>query len=667
MDLPPSKKKVALSFQAMVAIKATLKYSSVVVFVLHFFCCTAQQTNILHKDISLTANDISLSESLSVLSNKAGFTFSYDASILSSEQKVSIHAQREPLKKILDNILPRDVEYRTSGNHLILLKKAADKASGKRKTGYHVSGKVRHASQNAPLEGIVVYEVSSLVSAVTDTGGNFSLLVPTEFEQLGLSFSRKSIKDTVILIPRKDQSINILLQPQETIRQVNSITTLPVGQPGPVESLSFVQQLVSDKSLLRTENSELVLNKPGQISILPKWGTNLKMSGLVENNFSVNLMAGYAYGVNGFELGGLFNVIRKDVEGVQAGGIGNFVGGNTRGFQLGGIFNHNRGAFIGFQASGINNLVIDSLNGVQLAGINNVLKGEMKGVQISGINNLTIRNVNGLQLGGLTNITLRDVQSVQVAGIFNKGRNVKGVQFSGLVNMADEAAKGVQVAGLVNLAGDVKGLQFGGLGNVSNATVSGVQIAGIFNYAKNAHSSQIALFNLADSASGTPIGLLSYVKNGYRALKLSSNELFPLELSFKTGVRHFYNSFSFGYGNWEGKSWWGFGYGFGTERALTDVSSLNLQYTAFWVNEEEKLQEEVSLLNRINLSWVYHKGNIAFTIGPAINIWLSEWRHPVSGEYLTNLAPYTIAEKKYGTTQLQMWIGGEAGIQLFRY
>ncbi|MBL6445440.1 hypothetical protein JMN32_03925 [Fulvivirga sp. 29W222] len=649
----------------MVVINSKLKYGLLMVFVLHVFHCRAQRENVLQRKVSITTEHISLSESLAILSSEAGFTFSYDASILSADRKVSIHAERQSLRKVLDDILPEDVEYRMSGSHLILLRKVA-KPSGNRKTGYQVTGKVYQASNNTPLKDVVVYEVGSLASAVTDENGFFLIVVPTGFEQLGLSFSRKNIRDTVILIPSSDQNIDITLRISESARQVMGITALPIGQSQPVESLQFVQRLVSDKSLLRTENSELVLSKVGQISILPKWGTNLKMSGLVENDFSVNIMVGYAYGVNRFELGGLFNVIRRDVDGVQASGVGNFVGGDVHGLQLGGVFNHNRGSFGGFQAAGINNMVIDSLKGVQLAGISNVLQGEMRGIQISGINNLTTRSVNGLQLGGLTNITLQDVQSVQIAGIYNKGRKIKGVQFAGLVNVAARTAKGLQLAGLMNVAGDIKGVQFAGLGNVSRGTVSGVQIGGIFNYAKNAKSSQIALLNWADSASGTPIGLLSYVKNGFRALKLSSNELFPLELSVKTGVRHFYNSFSFGYGNWQGGRRWGFGYGVGTQRILSENTSLIFQYNAFWVSEEKELQKDLSLLNRVNLSWSYHEKNIAFTAGPTVNIWLSEWKDAQTGEYRTNLAPYSITRGNLGTTRLQLWIGGEVGIQIFR-
>src|SRR5690606_7940024 len=119
--------------------------------------------------------------------------------------------------------------------------------------------------------------------------------------------------------------------------------------PSEVESLAFVQQFVSSELLSRTQNTNLIKRRFAQISFLPMLGSNLAMSGLVENNVSVNVLAGYAYGVRGFEMGGRFNVTRKEMHGAQIAGLGNLVGGNGTGFQMGGLINHNRGSFSGVQ------------------------------------------------------------------------------------------------------------------------------------------------------------------------------------------------------------------------------------------------------------------------------------------------------------------------------
>lgn len=619
------------------------------------------QDNLLKKEISLKVSDQPLQEVLMVISDQGKFNFSYDATIFSDNQKISLTSDNEPVKAILDRMLPENIEYKVSGNHLILLKKPVSDSGKKEK--YLITGRVADVRDQQPLNSIVVYEVSSLVSDVTDADGKFSMAVPAHYEQLGLSFSHKAVADTVILIMPQDQQLIISLTSFKPAFPAKSIKTMPVADP--VESFPLVQKLVSPQSLLRTEHSDIVLRRTAQISFLPTLGSNLKMSGLIKNQFSVNVLAGYARGAGLVELGGLFNIIRNNVNGFQAAGLGNVTGGKTSGFQLAGIFNHNKGSLVGFQAAGIHNMLIDSLHGVQLAGISNILKGDMKGAQISGINNLTTRNADGFQLAGLTNLALGDVRTIQLAGLFNKGRNVKGIQFAGLANLAAGEVRGFQLAGLINLAGKVNAIQFAGIGNIATDTVSGIQISSIFNYARYTKSSQIALLNVADTASGTPIGLLSFVRKGFRSVEFASDELQPLNLTLKTGVRRFYNIFTGGYGNWGGSTVWSFGYGFGSEKLLAGSRFVSVEYTAHWVSERNRLQEQLSLLNRLNINFGWNTlHGLGLSAGPAINVWLSEWHNPETEQYLTDLAPYTLLKEKIGTTLLQVWIGGKVAVRL---
>jgi hypothetical protein len=75
------------------------------------------------------------------------------------------------------------------------------------------------------------------------------------------------------------------------------------------------------------------------------------MSGQVINNFSLNIFGGYSGGVDGMELGGLFNIDKKDAQYFQAAGLFNMVGGNTNGVQLAGISNTVLKSVQGVQAS----------------------------------------------------------------------------------------------------------------------------------------------------------------------------------------------------------------------------------------------------------------------------------------------------------------------------
>lgn len=636
-----------------------------IIFLLWSICSgqVLAQDNLLKRKISYQCNDQQLERTLLQISDLASFTFSYDASILPRENQITLNSQNESVKTVLDQILPQNIDYKTNGNHLILLKTSA----GDEKEKYTIKGKIYNSETKAPLSNVVVYEVNGLISAASDVNGAFLLSVPAKYEQMALSMSKHSFIDTVVFIPPKNQEIRIYLSPEKSYistDKIKSITPNQSTQPDQIESLPIVQRFVSDEMLVRSENmGGIVKKRPAQVSFIPTWGTNLEMSGQVDNNISLNVLVGYAHGVDGFEVGGLLNIIRRDVNGVQAGGIGNLVGHNTIGAQVGGVFNHNRGSLKGVQVSGVSNFLIDTLVGVQISGVSNLHKGSMKGWQISGVNNVVTQNVDGLQLAGVSNISMGNVQLAQIAGVVNHGKNVEGAQIAGVVNHASKDIGGFQLAGVANKGNNVNAAQIAGVANIALDTVSGVQLSGVFNYTKYTKSTQLGLINYADSTEGVPIGFLSIVRKGFHTVELSTNEITYINLAFKTGVKKFYNIFSGGYGDWYGGTRWSLGYGLGTEKSLGKNTFINLEYKSNWVSESKQLQEDLSLLNRFDISFGYKKPNqFGFTIGPSINFWSSEWTDPETGEFLTKLAPYTIAEEKIGTTLHQMWVGGKLAV-----
>ncbi|MFT3824740.1 MAG: hypothetical protein QM731_12500 [Chitinophagaceae bacterium] len=171
---------------------------------------------------------------------------------------------------------------------------------------------------------------------------------------------------------------------------------------------------------------------PLQISFVPGLGIYNKQHQQVTNQFSFNILGGTNGGVNSVEVGGLFNIDKKNVQRVQVAGIFNVVGGTVYGVQTAGIFNIVNKKLTGVQVAGIYNHTLDSITGVQAAGICNVAGKQLHGIQTAGIANIT----NGLTDG------------VQVAGILNYTKRLKGVQV-GLINIAD-SSDGYSI-GLINV------------------------------------------------------------------------------------------------------------------------------------------------------------------------------------------------------------------------
>lgn len=227
---------------------------------------------------------------------------------------------------------------------------------------------------------------------------------------------------------------------------------------------------------------ESTYSKTYQFSFVPPIGSNGSLSGETSNKVSLNLLSGYAYGVEAIEVGGIYNLVRANVNGAQISGFGNTVGGEVHGFQLAGFFNTN--------------------------------KGYVEGAQVAGFVNLTGDKVKGLQLGGFSNIATA-TEGWQVAGFNNHAKETKGTQLAGFINTTG-TLDGLQMAGFVNVAKKVKGVQFGVV-NVADSVDSGVQF-----------------------------GLVNVSKNGFISPGMETDDVVPYRLVFRSGRERFYTVLSAG-------------------------------------------------------------------------------------------------------------------------
>ena len=620
------------------------------------------QENILKRKINYAANNQRLESVLLGIANVGDFSFSYNPQIIAGDSLVNLNIENSTVKEVMDIIFMGNIVYKVSGNHLILLKDKLEKST--EKINFSISGYVSDANTGQRLVSTTIYDVYTLASTITDEQGYYTLNLTKKYEEFGLAFSKRDFVDTLILVQPADYNLNIEL------RQKWSEEELAIKQPDlqtsvkPLESISMVQKFVPKDQYVRSDNIDIIERRPAQISLIPKIGTNTKMSGSIENSLSINVFAGYSAGVRIMEIGGLMNINKRHVSGFQAAGLSNIVGGRTRGVQLAGLSNNNRGSLHGLQASGISNMVVDTIRGVQLAGISNILQGGMKGLQVAGISNVTTKNVDGVQLAGISNFAKGDVLVMQAAGIINMGRNVNGVQLAGIVNTSTGKVGGAQLSGIGNFAKEVNAGQLSGIINIATKKVKGAQISAIVNYGKEIKGSQFALFNISDTVSGIPIGFISFVRRGYRRVELSANEVLYANLTLKTGVHKLYNIFTAGLVPQDPISTWGFGYGFGFEKSNGKRFLHSYDFTANWISEKDKPFETLNLLNKLSINFAYRFGRRASVyLGPSINFHLSEWVDNDTGEYKTRIAPYALNTTVFGDTQMQLWVGGQFGFR----
>jgi hypothetical protein len=552
---------------------------------------------ILSRSVSLNVNRQRLDQVMEIISNKANFYFSYHSNIIKSDSLVSISVANRTVGYVLEQLLGDGFEFRESGNYLIIRRVPVtitiitNKAVSDEKM-YTVSGYVLNDLTGMQIANASVYEKQLLVSSLTDEKGFFKLRLKSRSKKAAITVSKEFYEDTTVIIdPGFNQQVTITLLPEEdnktiTIRPEDYFVpdslrvrmetrdgmveyTYVRADSSKVEFTRMARFLLSSRQKMQTLNlKKFFTSRPYQVSLIPGVSTNGKMSGQVITNFSLNILGGYTGGTNGIEIGGLFNIDKKNVRFLQAGGLVNIVGGNV----------------LGLQAAGLNNTVLGS--------------------------------VTGLQAAGIYNFSRRDVIGFQAAGIHNHvADSIKGIQVAGVSNYAHRKAHGVQVAGV---------------GNIANKEMNGVQVAGLFNYAKKMKGVQIGLINISGESDGYSIGLINVVLKGYHKLAFYSNEVLQVNAAFKTGSTKLYSMLFGGAQLRETEKAWSFGYGLGKEWRLGRTFSLNPELTGQYLYLGS--WDYLNLLGRAQLHLNIKLGkSFALFGGPAFSAYYSDQALPVDG------------------------------------
>ena len=391
-------------------------------FIASFFCLANKELygqELLDKKMSIQIYKQPLSQALRALAREGDFYFSYNSRIIPKDSLVTLKSTDKTLKNILIHLLGIRYIYKQQGNYVII-----QQYKGNEET-YFISGHVINAKDGKGIPNVSVYAKKQLVTVLTDSEGYFKLKLHdySAYILLGASKVNYSTR-TITLNSGKKLYLKVQLSP------IQKVTLNPVTVYSYKNWISKL--LLSSKQKIRDINlSDFFVNQKFQFSVWPTVGSHGKMSGQIKNNWTFNILGGYSAGVKWFELGGLFNIDKKDV--------------GT--FQMAGIFNAVEGKATGFQGAGIYNVVGDSLTGFQIAGIYNKVDGAVSGVQMAGILNKT-KDVRGWQFAGAINLNKDTITGLQMAGIFNKTKVLKGWQV-GLINISD-TSNGYSL-GLVNM------------------------------------------------------------------------------------------------------------------------------------------------------------------------------------------------------------------------
>lgn len=541
---------------------------------LFFILILVSQLAAFGQKVSVQADNTAILTVFNSISRQTGYRFSYRSDLIDKNTSITYHAKNENLTEVMQAILPEHLTFSIRKKHIIILSKKNIHADD-------IDIQENRNKNIIYIEKIKIPDNGALRfvchTNINKTNEEMKTRIATLLLVSTVSLSSATATDN---------------ETNEVKREKKAITaTIPEGTPEKVFQLSFIYPL----------------------------GTSGTASASEVYNTSIGCLGNVTGGINGVEIGGIYNINRYMMKGVQMGGIFNTTNGNVIGLQMAGIANIVNGDVLGSQFSGIVNVANGTVQGIQAAGIGNIATQMESGVQTAGIINIGSGKTN-IQAAGITNIG--NNANVQLSGITNRGKNVN-VQLSGIFNLSKE---------------------------------SNVQISGIFNTTGKG-GFQLGLINVRDTADGLSIGMLNFIKKGgLFEVEVAGSELIHTTLSLRTGTNRFYSIISLGL-NYSDTAF-GLGFGFGTNLMFTDKFGLNLELIQY------------QLLND-KIGWSPYNGLIQFrpllnyTIakhfkifaGPTLNLSI------INTEGLINI-PYSIfSSGDFSSTRIDSWVGFSAGIR----
>lgn len=570
-----------------------------------FFCVAANAQNLLDQKITINFEDQNVEDALSDIADAGGFNFSYNSDLIAADRRVAVNSSNQSVKEVLDDVLGKKMNYKVRGSYVIIQPPKQKKP----KQTFQISGEIKDASTGKKIEDVTIYEVNKLKSTLSGSDGKYDMTVSRKAEFVNVAISKKNYRDTVIRISKLEPlPTTITLTPLKNERSIAQSA---------IDSAELVKFFVSSKIAKNMENVEMEERRRLQISFLPFAGTNRLMSGKITNELSFNILAGYSKSVEGAEVGGIANIVRKNMTGIQVGGIANYVGKETKGIQIGGLLNVNGGKVTGMQAAGWANLAVDTISGWQVAGLFNLAQ-----------------MTDFVQVAGLTNISWQKAKNFQISGIGNYTKDLEGMQVASMTNVASGKMQGAQI-GLLNFAGNVKGFQLG-------------------------------IVNVADTvSSGINIGLISYVRKGLHKWQYARNDAIHHNLSFKTGTYKFYNILTGGYRQQNEGDLWSVGYGFGSQYNFKKKATINLELTANAIQKGADNFADLNALGKLNLNLGYRFAKyFSISAGPILYTYVSETLNPDTGDFGYGIATKPFRNETFSPQgiNLKMWVGWQAAV-----
>ncbi|MDQ7949505.1 MAG: hypothetical protein REI93_11705 [Pedobacter sp.] len=601
---------------------------------------SANAQSILARRLSMNIERQPLRKVLSLIEEKGRFRFSYNSNVVPIDSLVTVRESDIDLATMLDRLFNQQFEYHESGNFLIIryapneLLMLVNESIGTPEL-YTITGQIVDKNTEKPISAASIYEKNLLVSEISDRNGYFTMRLKDVSQPISLTVSKENYKSTVT---------NFLAEVNVTNRPKRPVESFISGNLSEIERSWLGRTFVTTTQKIQSLNiGGLISNAPFQFALVPGLNSHGSLSGQVVNKFSLNAVGAYSAGVDGAEIGLVFNISKSNVRYFQFAGAFNLVGGEVHGVQIAGFLNNVYGKVNAAQVAVGGNYVRQNFEGFQVGGVFNWVKADFRGAQFSvGLNSVTGK-LDGSQVGAL-NLT--------------KGQT-RGLQIGVAGNMVGGKSTGLQIGGIANINKEADALNIAVGANLTLHTSRGMQI-GLINYANKQKGVQLGLLNLANENDGYSIGLLNFSLKGYHKFEFGTNESTELNAIYKGGNKLLYSMLLFGTNTSASPKIYTAGWGLGKEISLFKPLGINPEASLQYVYQGSF--DYLNLLYKFQLP-VHVRFNkwLAVQGGPSINIYRTRQQSKFDN--------YGLLQEKhrdfsFGHPDYTGWYGWSVGIVL---
>ncbi|MBK9736369.1 MAG: hypothetical protein IPO92_15990 [Saprospiraceae bacterium] len=309
------------------------------------------------------------------IQQQAGVIFSY--SEFEDDRKISIQVTKTALR----NVIPM-LESELNITIIVKEKYLIIKSSGSQSLS--ISGTITNPQSDEPVSDASVYVKKHKILVNSDSKGRFAFNLPSDIRQVRINVAKANYVDTsLVIVTSERQTLRIKLRsfPRVRISEFDSLSKKEVwlgslNNDRIPEALSIKKSTYNESfwEKMKKKNVNLInindtIFNSFSISLIPPISTNKLLSFHTRNTLSINIIGGNSKGLNGVELGGVYNYDDGDVYGVQIAGVVNAVSGNVSGTQISGVLNAVKGNVKGVQISGVVNNNDSITDGIQISGV----------------------------------------------------------------------------------------------------------------------------------------------------------------------------------------------------------------------------------------------------------------------------------------------------------